>query len=221
MSSDPMTRFRCTALRRSGATDIRIIHAANADAARDRLIAAGLEPVTIEAVGPSLTDGLIARLRDGLPRLRYPVPQLDSKLISTTVLLIGTASITLMIGAWALLLVTIWQGSQLLRDEAAPIARYRALVADEGTRALARPAMTTPGPTEILGRLAAILPPDTGLAAATRDRHGALRIEIDTSDPDQIRPVVAADPLFGSLREIGQVQTGEGTIRVTLASESR
>jgi hypothetical protein len=232
MSSEPLIRFRCAAIRRSGATEIRIIYATSVDAARDRLIAAGLEPATIEPAGPSLSDRLITRLRQRLLDVRYPaaraaVPNTDtpiprarsvSKWVLTTLSLLATASATLMISSWTLLIFTRWQAEHVLQQNAAAIARYQDRMSDERIKMAARPAMTLPGPTEILGRLAAILPSDTGLAAATRDPQGVFRIELETSDPDQIRPIFASDPIFRSMKETGQKQTGEGTIHVTWTS---
>jgi hypothetical protein len=221
-------------LRRSGATDIRIVYAANPDAARDRLIAAGLEPVTIEPVGPSLSSRLVARLQDQLRRManrtahRSAAPRAAAttqKHVSNPMLaaacLLATASVTLMLGSWALTFVTIWQTNRILREGAEPIARYQHRVSDERARTLARPAMTEPGPSEILGRLAVLLPSDTGLVSAARDSGGALRIELDALDPDQIRPILTGDPLFRSLKEVSQAQTSEGKMRVAWMSAPR
>ena len=232
MDSDRLTRFRCAALRRGGATDIRVVYAANAEAARDRLIAAGLEPMTIEPVGPSLSDRLAAKLRTRLRALRGPAPrpvapavgpdrQPISKPLLAAAALLAAAGITAMLGSWTLALATMWQTQQVLRESRGAIARYHDMISDERAKALARPVMTSAGPTEILGRLATILPAETGVVAAGRDPAGVLRVELETADPDQIRPILARDPLFRSLREAGQAQTGDGTLRVTWTSAGR
>jgi len=233
MGSDALIRFRCTALRRSGATDIRIIHAGNADIARDRLIAAGLEPVSIEPVGPSLSDRLSARLHTNIRqfRTRRPsgpaFPDFDalrlaggSRSFLAVACTLATVSITLMIGSWILVLTTARQADALIRTNAVEIRHFSDQRSNEAARIAVRPAMTSPGPTEILGRLATILPPDTNLVSASRDRFGALRLELDTPDPDQIRPILIGDPLFGGMKEIDQNRTTEGTMRVTLTGGS-
>ncbi|WP_347271422.1 hypothetical protein, partial [Rhizorhabdus histidinilytica] len=58
MPAAPLTRYRCVLLRRSGASEIRIVRAEDAAAARARLAAAGLDPVSVEPIGPSLLDRL-------------------------------------------------------------------------------------------------------------------------------------------------------------------
>lgn len=232
MSSETLIRFRCAAIRRSGATEVRIIYATSAEAARDRLIAAGLEPATVEPVGPSLSARLAARLRARFQNVGHPIapalaprmefPPSDTKSeasrLLTTASLLATAFTVLMIGSWTLFLFTRWQSDHVLRQKGEAIAGYQDRMSDEQIRLAARTAMTSPGPTEILGRLAAILPSDTGLVAAARDPQGALRIELETSDPDQIRPIFAQDPIFRSMKETGQTQTNEGTIHVTWTS---
>lgn len=228
MDSDRLTRFRCAALRRGGATDIRVVYAPNAEAARDRLIAAGLEPMTIEPVGPSLSDRLAAKLRTRLRGRARPVApaagqhrQPISKPLLAAASLLATAGITAMLGSWTLALATMWQTQQVLRESRGAIARYHDRISDERARALARPVMTSAGPTEVLERLATILPGEAGVVAAGRDPAGVLRVELETADPDPIRPILARDPLFRSLREAGQAQTGDGTLRVTWTSAGR
>jgi len=231
MASDSPIRFRCAALRRSGAFDIRVIYADSADVARDRLIAAGLEPVTIEPIGPSLSSRFTEKLSEEFRSLRRrsaqstvstePRRQLTARPLLAMASLLAIAIFTLMIGSWALVLGTRWQTHQIMRESAASMARYRELISDERDRALARPVMTAPGATEVLARLAALLPADTGLEAAGRDREGVLWLELEAPDPDQIRPLLARDPLFRSLQEVGQERTGQGTMRVTWKSASR
>ena len=226
MRSDPVTRFRCAALRSSGATDIRIVHALNADAARERLIAAGLEPLTIEAVGPSLTQRLAGRLHDTWRHFRVRQDQIAPpgatadatpilKLLLPIARWLMAGCLALMLGTWSLVLITMGWTGHVRREQAAAIASYRDHVTDARIRTLAQSAMLAPSLTETLGHLAAILPAETSLSAATRDRTGALWIELDTSDPDLFRPILVDDPIFRSMKEVSQVQTNEGTIRIT------
>ncbi|ARR54207.1 hypothetical protein HY78_12540 [Rhizorhabdus wittichii DC-6] len=73
MPAAPLIRYRCVLLRRSGASEIRIVRAEDAAAACARLAAAGLDPVSVEPIGPSLLDRLGDRIARGgwrLPRWR-------------------------------------------------------------------------------------------------------------------------------------------------------
>jgi len=228
----PTTRFRCEAARPSGATDVRLIDAASAAAARDRLIAAGLEPLTIEAVGPSLLTRL-SELLKSRPRRRLEKHVLGEPiraaavrvpprfLASVLVLSLAGTSCALMVGSWSLALVTGWKAERIMRREAASLVHYHERLAKERLRRVAAPVMTAPAITEVMERLAGILPPDTGLADAKRDAAGALTIVLETPDPDQIRPVFAHDPLFRSMRSIGQARTEQGTMRITLTDARR
>jgi hypothetical protein len=227
MNSPPTTRFRCVALRRSGVTEIRIVHAADEAAARARLIAAGLDPVSVEAIGPSLFDMIWARLGAGreiaLPAWRPRLPALDVPRRAWRIAGLALASIPVSVAilSWGLVLVADLQAGRIATREAGAIARARTQMLGEAARAVVAPAMTAAPVEAIVGRLAAILPADSGLASVARDQAGALAIEIDTPDPDRIRPLLATDPIFGVLRETGQAPTDEGTIRVTLEGGAR
>jgi len=227
MTPPPTTRFRCEAARPSGATDVRVIHAASPAAARDRLIAAGLEPLAIEAVGPSLLTRLSEALRNRARRqpekhaflepARAAVVRAAPRFLASVLLLsLAGTSFAVMIGSWSLALVTGWKAERIIGREAVSLVRYHERLASERVRRVAAPVMTAPAVTEVMERLAGILPPDTGLAEAKRDAAGVLTVVLETSDPDQIRPVLARDPLFGSMRDIGQARTDQGTIRMTL-----
>jgi hypothetical protein len=229
MSLPPATRFRCVALRRSGATEIRIVHAADEAATRARLIAAGLDPVSVEAIGPSLFDTLAAKLRARgriaapawRPRLALPVPDVPRRAWRIATLALVSIPVSVAILSWGLVLVADLQAGRIATREAGAIARARTQMLGEAARAVVAPAMTAAPVEAIVGRLAAILPADSGLASVARDQAGALAIEIDTPDPDRIRPLLATDPIFGVLRETGQAPTDEGTIRVTLEGGAR
>ena len=101
------------------------------------------------------------------------------------------------------------------------LVRYHERLAKERVRRVAAPVMTAPAITEVMERLAGILPPNTGLAEAKRDAAGVLTIVLETSDPDQIRPMLARDSLFRSMRDIGQARTDQGTMRITLTDARR
>lgn len=231
MTSHPTIRFRCEALRPSGATDIRVVHASSIEAARDRLIATGLEPVTIQPIGPSLLARVsalsgerIRRLRDVRPALlpqRTTLPFAVSPLWPAALLWLAATSSAVMLGAWGLAFATQWQAERVMRNNSAAIARYHMVESTERVRSFAAPITAAPGISEVLGRLAALLPADTGLVEARRDSAGKLSIILDTPDPDRIRPVLAKDPLFRTMRDVGQVQTDEGTMRVTLTDAER
>lgn len=223
MASTPTIRFRCVTLRRSGANDIRIVQAADADAARARLIAAGLEPISIEALGPSLFERLFRHdgvrgtsIKARLSAWRLPRIDVSRPLPIGAMLALATIPFTIAAGSWGLTFAIGWRADRLA-DRAAPqIAAWRAHQRVEAARARAAPIMAGPAASAVLTRLAGILPADTGLASIGRDEAGMLTIQIDTPDPDRIRPILGADPLFGALRETGQAATDDGAIRVTL-----
>ena len=213
-----MIRFRCVGMRRSGATEIRILQAAHADDARARLIAAGLEPVTIEAAGPSLSNRLLTKFA-AFPAAGWHWPvatraRLRHLGLLAVLSLVMTCFITA-IGVWIAVAATNWQASRIAARSGAAIARHRDIVIAERIRAAAATAMTTASVSERLDRLAAILPRDAGLIAAERDPAGQLILELEAPDPDQLRPALLHDPLFGSLREIDQASTDRGGLRIT------
>ncbi len=212
-------RFHCRAIRRSGATEIRIVTAPSAEAARKRLLAAGLEVVSIDPVGPSL----LARL-PSLPRPRWRLPGWPARLPRpsrrdwlVTGALLASIPVSVALAAWSLTLVTHLRSERLARDLAPRIAAETALRA----RAAIAPLMAGPTIGALALRLATVLPDEAGLHAMARGADGVLTIEIDTPDPDRLRPALAADPLLAGLDEVGQAPTDDGAIRVTLRGRPR
>ena len=47
---------------------------------------------------------------------------------------------------------------------------------------------------------------------AARGRDGAVRIALDTADPDELRPLIAADPWFDRFHERAQEARADGRI---------
>jgi len=137
------------------------------------------------------------------------------------VLSLAGTSCAVMVGSWSLVLVTGWKAERIMRREAVSLGSYHERLAKERVRRGAAPVMTAPAITEVMERLAGILPPNTGLAEAKRDAAGVLTIVLETSDPDQIRPMLARDPLFRSMRDIGQARTDQGTMQMTLTDARR
>ncbi len=233
MSGGPLPRFRCVMLRRSGASEIRIVRAVDEAAARAQLEAAGLVPVQIEAIGPSLVDAL----REKLPAAGSPTPSLSlprwrptrpgwlalpprATLVSAG-LILATIPASTALGAWGLTALSRWQLHRLEASEAPALARYAKVAAVERVRPRAEAAMQAPAISQLVARLAAALPADAGLAGLSLDERGGLVVEVETPDPDRLRPALAADPLLGRLEEVGQVMTDEGTMRVTLKGRLR
>ena len=69
-----------------------------------------------------------------------------------------------------------------------------------------------------LDALAQHLPASVSLASAEGRPGGAIRIAVDTPDPDLLRQALAGDPWFDRFRERGQEQHDDGGFRVTLES---
>jgi len=211
-------------LRRSGASDIRIVRAEDEAAARAQLAAAGLDPVSVEAIGPSLIDSLGERIRSGgwrLPRrkLAWPAPFRDIRFpdrLPALLLILATIPFTTAIGAWTLTGIERWRSAALAEREAAAIRRAMGAALAEQARGSAEAAMAIPSLGSLAARLRTHLPAEAGLSAMALDERGVFLVEIETPDPDRLRSAFAADPLLGSLREVGQARTGGGTIRVSL-----
>jgi len=205
-------RFRCTALRRSGATEVRIVQAVSADAARERLIAAGLEPDSIEALGPSLIDGLSGRdwkLRHYLPT--FSMPRRPAML---AIGLLASMPFTVAVGSWSLATLAATQNERLANASASSRIG-RPFLSDSARRDLAG-RMSRRTVSEIAARLFAVLPQNASINGVSSDADGRLKIEIDTPDPDRLRIALAVDPLLTTLSEEGQLRTDDGAIRVTL-----
>lgn len=228
MTAAPLTPYRCVLLRRSGVSEIRIVRAEDAAAARARLEAVGLNPVSIEAVGPSLFDRFGERVANGgwrLPRGRPAWPARLSRptgtILAAAVLILATIPVTTAIGAWGLAGIDRWRAARIARGQAPAIAAYARVAAVERARADVAAVMAVPSLSGVVARLRAALPEEAGLAAMGIAEDGALTVEIETPDPDRLRGALAADSLLGSLRETGQTRTDGGTIRVVLAGRVR
>jgi hypothetical protein len=219
-----LPRFRCVMLRRSGASDIRVIRAESEEAARAQLAAAGLDPVSVEPIGPSLFDRLRERIGEGglrLPAWRPDLPPFSRDLWWPALLILATIPVTTALGAWTLAGITRWQIHQLRQQEAPALAVYRSAAAIERARPRAEAAMAAPALTSLASRLSAVLPEDAGLAGIALDDTGVLSVEIESADPDRLRTELAKDPLLGSLGETGQAMTDGGTMRVSLKGRIR
>ena len=215
-----MNRYRCVMLRRSGATDIRVIRAEDEAAARGMLAAQGLDPISIEAIGPSLFDALRERSRRPIWRLPRWTPLAGNNLLVVG-LILATIPVSTAVGAWVLTGLTEWRIARL-QDQAAPaLAAYARAAATEDARATVEAVMTGPPLSALADRLAATLPDEAGLVGMTMLPEGDLLIELETPDPDRLRSALAADALFGTLGEKGQKRTEGGTIAVSLKGRLR
>ena len=87
-------------------------------------------------------------------------------------------------------------------------ARLRAAALAE---AFARPTLAA-----TLAAVAAHLPPGTQLAGAERTSGGALRLTIDTPDPDALRAAIGDDAWLARFRERAEDQREDGGFRVTI-----
>lgn len=105
------------------------------------------------------------------------------------------------------------QTRALIADAPAPAAAQAEVGAISD--AFARPRLATS-----LAELAIHLPSATPLVAAARTRDGALRIALDTADPDELRALLESDPWFARFREKAQETRAEGRIRVTLVERA-
>lgn len=219
MSAAPTNRYRCVMLRRSGASEIRVVRAESEAAARAQLAAMGREPVSIEAIGPSLLDSLGERIAAGgwrLPRWRPTLRVPPRDIWWPALLILATIPFTTAIGAWTLTGIERWRAVRLAADAAPAIGRATEAILAEEARRSAVSVMAAPSLSSLAARLRSALPEDAGLAGIALSDDGALSVEIETPDPDRLRTALAADPLLGALREIAQTQTGSGTMRVSL-----
>lgn len=227
MTESSLPRFRCVLLRRSGATEIRVVRAADAGAARAMLEAAGLNPVSVEAVGPSLFDNLGERLggRWSLPRWRPRWPRGTAAPPRTVLigagLIVASIPFTTAIAAWGLTALNHLQAQRLGQRALPALAAYRRAAAIEAARPHVATTIAAPTVSETTARLAAALPAGAGLVSLSRGDGGELTLAIETPDPDSLRPALAADPGLGGLREVGQTMTDGGTISVTFRGRDR
>lgn len=223
----PLPRFRCVMLRRSGTTEIRIVRAESIEGARATCAAAGLNPVSIDPVGPSLFDSLGETLKRGewrLPGWRPAIPAITlppRPIMIGVALILATIPVTTAIGAWGLTAINRWQASRIASAQAPAIAAYAQVVAIENVRARAATIMAAPTVTAMVARLRAALPEEAGLAGLSLDEDGAITIEVEAPDPDRLRTALAADPLLAGLRNSGQTMTDGGTIMVILQGRAR
>lgn len=229
MSGDGMTRFRCVMLRRSGTSEIRVVRAPDAAAARAALEARGLQPVSVEAIGPSLFDVLAAKARSGdwrWPRrhvegARGPTAIASGDVAWRAALILATIPLTTAILAWG------WAGIDMLRvrtierRDAEALAMQARLAAVERARHGVERVAGVPPLSAIAAQLADVLPEGASVEAMSLTPEAELLIEIDTADPDQLRATLAADPLLASLGEVDQSRTDAGTIRVSLKGRLR
>lgn len=211
-----LARFRCRALRRSGVTEVRVIQAASEEAARERLLAAGLEPLSIEAMGPSLFDGLGGlRLPDWRPSITMPA---GAGIVA--ICLLASIPLTVALGAWSLAALA---NGKIARLETAAAGSGRAdqPYLSQAARQHFAVALSRPTISDIARRLAAVSPQNASLAFMSGDGKGRLTIGIDTPDPDRLRLAIVTDPLLASLSETAQTRTNDGAIRVTLQGMPR
>lgn len=228
MSGGHLTRYRCVMLRRSGASEIRVVRAEDEAGARALLAAAGLYPVSVEPIGPSLFDSLgehIARGGWRLPRWRPAWPtrivRPSATALTGVALILSTIPVTTVIGAWGLAGIDRWRAARIAKRQAPAIAAYAQVAAVERARDDVEAVMAIPSLSGLVARLHAALAADTGLATMVLAESGELTIELETPDPDRLRTALAADPLLGSLRETGQRMTDGGTIAVVLTGRVR
>lgn len=227
MGEPSLPRFRCVLLRRSGASEIRVVRAESADAARAGLVAAGHNPVSVEPIGPSLFDSLGERIAGGWrwpawrPRRPTALALPPRPILLAAGLLLATIPLTTAIGAWSLTALNRWQAQRLAREAAPALAAGRRATAIEAVRPQVAAIMGAPTMTDRLARLAAVLPAEAGLVRFERDEAGELTLIVETPDPDRLRAALAADPGFAALRETGQTMTDGGTISVTLKGRNR
>lgn len=102
--------------------------------------------------------------------------------------------------------------AETARLEAANAPRQAAAVRAAEARGMLRGALAAPAIGPTLDALAAALPAEDRLTAATVDGSGVLRIEIATVDPDRLRAALRTTRLR-TLRETAQ-QRGEGVLLV-------
>jgi hypothetical protein len=228
MSGGQLTRYRCVMLRRSGASEIRVVRAEDEAGARALLAAAGLDPVSVEPIGPSLFDSLGERITQGGWRLPRWQPTWPARLarpsgtaLTAVALVLATIPATTAIGAWGIAGIDRWRAARIAKRQAPAIAAYARVAAVERARDDVEAVMAIPSLTGLADRLRATLPEDAGLAAMALAESGELTIELETPDPDRLRTALAADPLLASLRETGQRRTDGGTIAVVLTGRVR
>jgi len=213
-----MIRFRCVMLRRSGASEIRVVRAPDAATARAILEARGLQPVSVEAIGPSLADAVAQKLRGDW---HWPVPQVGgaserswADMAWRTALLLSAIPVLTAGLAWSWTGVDRLRIAWIERREATLLTAQARLATVERTRHGVDRIAGVPPLSAIAAQLAATLPEDAGIESLSLTPEGEVLIEITTPDPDALRSVLAEDPLLASLGERSQSRTDAGTIRV-------
>jgi hypothetical protein len=136
----------------------------------------------------------------------------------------GTLRFVLLVVALSALVVTIgavWQARRADADGRALADQTEASVRDRERAAELADALALPRFEAVLGSIAAHLPPGVMLVEAARAEDGALRLAIDTPDPDALRAALAGDPQLRRFRERAQAVRDDGTIRVRLEGSAR
>lgn len=213
-----MIRFRCVMLRRSGSSDIRVVRAPDAAAARAILEARGLQPVSVEAIGPSLLDAVAQKLRGGwhlpLPRAGGASERSWADTAWRTALLLSVIPVVTAGIAWSWTGVDRLRALWIERREAPLLVAQARLERVERTRHGVERVAAVPPLSAVAEQLAAALPDDAGIESLSLTPEGELLVEIVTPDPDALRSALAADPLLASLGERSQSRTEAGTIKV-------
>lgn len=72
--------------------------------------------------------------------------------------------------------------------------------------------------SEIVARLAAVLPTGARIHTLSRDADGNVTVAVDLIDPDALRPALARDPLLATFRQIAQGKADTNGVRLSLRS---
>jgi len=119
----------------------------------------------------------------------------------------------------ALLGVWLTLAARAARAQTHALERESAAAAASASAEQAQ-ALTAAGPlpSATIDSLAQHMPAHVSLASVEGRPGGAIRIAVDTPDPDQLRQALGDDPWFDRFRERGQEQHDDGSFRVTLES---
>jgi hypothetical protein len=130
--------------------------------------------------------------------------------------LVGSIPLTIAIGAWVLHLTEERRSDALRRTLEPRLPLERAAESIERARPSFARLVERATLSDVVERLARSLPAEAKVHAMGRDQAGILTIEIDTADPDLLRPAIERDPVLRDLDEVGQTRSGDHGLRVTL-----
>lgn len=168
--------------------------------------------------------GIWTRISKPLTRGRhsdYPPPSKTEQTIAMLLLAANLTAAAILIGGT---IINTRLGNEIEQRQAAAEPNRMALTMarqDELRRNALRPIAAYPTVSNTLNAILTSLPPETRIHSLSHDRQGRIEIEIDTTDPDRLRPMLRDTPYLRRFREIRQSRIDDFEWRLILQSGPR